>query len=216
MTCCGNGPCTDGINNFFSKKARKFLKRFKKRGLEKSQKNLVEGIHKAGINQKTILEIGCGVGYLHGELLKTGAKNATGIDISEEMLSYAKKYMQEIGFEKNTQYLAGDFVEVATKIQQADITILDKVICCYPEVENLVQKSILKTRQIYAYTLPRNKWWVKSPIFLVIKILKIFRSAFHPYFHEHDIINKKLENYQFSKIYQNHTFMWETYVFAKT
>jgi magnesium-protoporphyrin O-methyltransferase len=205
--------CINGIDDFFSKEAEKFLKRFKKRGLEKSQKNLVEGLLVAGVIDKTILEIGCGVGYLHSRLLLQGAKNATGVDISEEMLRCAKEYMKEIGLDKKTKYHRGDFVEISEKIGKVDITILDKVICCYPQVESLVEKSIQKTGKTYAFTLPRNKWWVKYPAFAVIRLLKLFRSNFHPYIHEHEIINRLLINSGFQKVYQNHTFIWETCVF---
>lgn len=215
MNCCSNIECKNGIDNFFSKEAEKFLKRFKKRGLEKSQKNLVHGLQESSIGGKSILEIGCGVGALHAELIKLGASAATGVDISEEMIRLAKVYMKEIGFEKKTNYHKGDFVEISANVNSADITILDKVICCYPEVANLVEQSIRKTRQVYAFTLPRNIWWVKYPVIAGIRFLKLFRPAFHPYFHEHEIVNNRLTGNGFNKIYQNHTFMWETYVFKK-
>jgi magnesium-protoporphyrin O-methyltransferase len=215
MNCCHNVSCTSGINDFFSKEAKKFLKRSKRRGLEKSQKNLVEGLLVAGIVDKTILEIGCGVGYLHSRLLIQGAKSASGIDISEEMLRYAKLFMKEIGLEARTKYHRGDFADISEEIEPAEITILDKVICCYPEVENLVEKSIGKTNSVYAFTLPRNAWWVRFGTIVVIGILKLFRSGFHPYFHEHNIINDRLVANGFKKIYQNQTIAWETYVFKK-
>ncbi|MDH4263639.1 MAG: class I SAM-dependent methyltransferase [Spirochaetia bacterium] len=215
MNCCNNVSCTNGIGDFFSKEAKKFLKRYKKKGLERSQKHLIEGLLNAGIDKKSILEIGCGVGYLHSRLLLQGAKSATGIDISEEMLRYAKEFMKEIGLEKETSYHTGDFVEISESIKKAEITILDKVICCYPEVESLVEKSIQKTDKVYAFTLPRNVSWVKYPVLIAIQILKIIRFNFHPYFHEHEVVNSRLIASGFKNIYQNHTFLWETYVFTK-
>jgi len=220
MNCCNKPSCANGvgansIGDFFSKEARNFLKRSKRRGLEKSQKNLVEGLSKAGISDKSILEIGCGVGYLHSRLLLGGARSAFGVDISEEMLRLAKMYMKELGLEDKTDYLQGDFAEISEAVKPSDILILDKVICCYPEVENLVEKSIAKTKSIYAFTLPRDAWWVKSGMTVVIRFLKLFGSKFHPYFHDHAIVNGRLANNGFTQIYHNQTLAWETYVFQK-
>ncbi|MDH4199301.1 MAG: class I SAM-dependent methyltransferase [Spirochaetia bacterium] len=214
MSCCGNN-CASGIDKFFSKEAARFLKRYKKKGLEKSQKNLFQGIQQTGISNQTILEIGCGVGYFHSQLIKAGAKKATGIDISKEMIGHAKNYMKEIGLDKRTDYHVGDFVEISEDIGSADITVLDKVICCYPDAEDLVEKSISRTKHVYAFTLPRDRWWIKYPIKLVVAVLKIFRSSFHPYFHEHSSIHSRLESGNFKMDYQNHVFFWETYVFIK-
>lgn len=214
MNCCSS-QCTKGIDKFFSKEASRFLKRYKKKGLEKSQKNLMAGIEKAGFHKKSLLEIGCGVGYFHAQLLEKGALKATGIDISHEMIRFAQNYMKEAGYEEKTHYHTGDFVELYPELEAADITILDKVICCYPDAGELVEKSISKTRKAYAFTLPREKWWVKYPVKGVIALFKLFRFSFHPYFHGHEEIQKSLAAKKFKKVYQGHDFFWETYVFAK-
>ena len=44
-----------------------------------------------GIADARLLEIGCGVGYLHQQLLRDGAQRALGVDISEEMLGQARE-----------------------------------------------------------------------------------------------------------------------------
>ncbi len=44
----------------------------------------------------------------------------------------------------------GDFVEVAGSIQPADIVTLDRVICCYPDVERLVGLSSQRATRLAA------------------------------------------------------------------
>lgn len=53
-------------------------------------------------------------------------------------------------------YLDGDFMELAEQISPQDITLLDKVFCCYPDALGLIQASAPLTRKIYAFTLPRD------------------------------------------------------------
>jgi len=70
MTCC---PHSLDAGKFFSRFARRTSKRFSKKGFEPSQKQLLEGIRKQGIDGASLLEIGCGVGALHQALLESGA-----------------------------------------------------------------------------------------------------------------------------------------------
>ena len=48
------------------------------------------------MNEHTVLDIGCGSGRFLVRSLELGAKTITGIDLSEEMLSIARHWLQEI------------------------------------------------------------------------------------------------------------------------
>jgi len=62
MSCCAHAG---SANRFFSFFARRYHKKYLKKGLEKTQLQLVSGLTQAGYKQSTLLEIGSGVGYLH-------------------------------------------------------------------------------------------------------------------------------------------------------
>ncbi|MEN8168473.1 MAG: class I SAM-dependent methyltransferase, partial [Pseudomonadota bacterium] len=64
--------------------------RFRLFGLEKTQRQLIQGIKQAGLDGAELLEIGCGPGYLHQALLQSGAAHATGVDLAEGMLAEAR------------------------------------------------------------------------------------------------------------------------------
>ena len=70
----------------FSLFARGSRKRLEKKGFEDSQRKLVEGLKQVGFDNATLLEIGCGVGYLHQSLLEQGALTAVGIDLAPKIL----------------------------------------------------------------------------------------------------------------------------------
>ncbi len=82
--CCAS---SGGIGKFFGHFARRYRRRYARRGLEPSQRHLVEGVSQVGYAGASLLEIGCGVGYLHQQLLREGAGRVLGVDISEEMLA---------------------------------------------------------------------------------------------------------------------------------
>ncbi|MDZ7345044.1 MAG: methyltransferase domain-containing protein [candidate division KSB1 bacterium] len=216
MTCCApTSSNLEGTNQFFNTQARRMEKYFRKKGLRKEQRYLVEGIRRNGIDHGKILEIGCGVGGLHLSLLKDGAGQATGFDISEKMIETARRLAAEMGLQERTQYWQGDFVARHDQAPLADITILDKVICCYENVSALIAYSAGKTRRIYAVSYPRESALVRRVMQASIFFLKLFRMPFHPYYHPPEQIQKWIIAEGFEKIYEQETFIWLIQVYQR-
>lgn len=139
MTCCA--AINQDTGRLFSRFAAWHRLRFRLFGFERTQRQLLGGIRQAGIGGATLLEIGCGPGYLHRSLLRMGAERATGVDLSAGMLEIARAGAAAEGLAGRTDYLQGDFTQMADQIADADVVILDKVICCYPDWLALVSRS---------------------------------------------------------------------------
>jgi magnesium-protoporphyrin O-methyltransferase len=211
MNCC----TLEGTDKFFNAQAGRYKKYFQKKGLHKEQKYLVEGIRRSGMQDAEILEIGCGIGGLHLSLLKDGAAKATGFDISEKMIGTARKLSAEMGLQERTQYRHGDFVAMHDGAPAADVTILDKVICCYEDVSELIAHSTAKTRRIYAVSYPRQNPFVRLVFKATKFFLKLFRQAFHPYYHEPKQIQSCIVEAGFEKVYEKETMVWLVQVFRR-
>jgi len=213
MTCCC--PHSNSANRFFSFFAGRYRRRFEKKGFEPSQKQLIEGLEQAGYSNSTIIEIGSGVGHLHQTLLEQGAASAVGVDLASKMIVEAKHWAVERGLRDRTQYVEGDFMEIKAQISAADITILDKVVCCYPDADGLVHASLTKTRRVYALTYPRNRWYVRAVMGITGAVMKILGSDFRPYVHDPEMIEAWVKAEGFSKEYQNTNLVWLTQVYSK-
>lgn len=159
--------------------------------------------------------MGSGVGYLHQVLLEQGAKSAVGIDFSQEMLNEASNWAAEKNLTDRTEYIQGDFIELLDKVQPADVTILDKVVCCYPFAELLVNSSITKTKKVYALTYPRKRWFIQATVAISAFFLKLVGSSFRPYVHNPADIEKWIVDKGFMKTDQTQTFIWLTQVYQK-
>lgn len=211
MSCC----CHAGAaGRFFSFMARHYRRRYLKKGLEKSQKQMVEGLQEAGIDNATLLEIGSGVGFLHQYLLALGAGSAVGIDFSIKMLDEARKFASEQGFENRTEYIDGDFVDICEGLNDADVLILDKVVCCYPDAETLINKSLGKTRRIYALTYPRNRWLIHLGLVLGNLAFWLIRSDFRSYLHNPKRIEAWIKAAGFEIVHQDQTAAWKTQIWV--
>lgn len=211
MDCCS----VQDTNKFFSHWSRTYLKRFRRKGLAKEQKFLVQGITQASLHDKTILEIGSGIGSLHLNLLQQGAISAVGVDIAEGMIEKARSLATDLGLEARTRYYVGDFVTMNGEIPESDITILDKVVCCYEEVDKLFEKSIAKTKEIYALSFPRDTLVIKFLFKTQIVVSTLFRFSFRPYWHNWEGICQKVLSHNFDEIYRNKTIIWTIRVYQK-
>lgn len=213
MSCCC--PHSRSGGRLFSFFARSYRKRFTKKGFEPSQQQLIAGLEQAGYKDSTLLEIGSGVGYLHQVLLEQGAKSAVGIDFSQEMLSEAINWAAEKNLTDCTQYIQGDFIELLEQISPADVTVLDKVVCCYPHAEQLVNSSVEKTKRVYALTYPRNRWFIRTLVNISALLFKLVGSDFRPYVHSPESIEAWITQAGFKKAFQDHTFIWVSQVYKK-
>lgn len=162
-----------------------------------------------------MLEVGSGVGYLHQVLLEQGAKNAVGIDLAADMLKEAENWANEKGLADRTEYIQGDFIELLDQVEPADVTVLDKVVCCYPHAELLVNNSITKTKRVYALTYPRNRWFIKIAMDIGAIGLKLIGSDFRSFVHNPNDIERWISDAGFKKTYQQQTFIWLTQVYEK-
>jgi 2-polyprenyl-3-methyl-5-hydroxy-6-metoxy-1,4-benzoquinol methylase len=215
MTCCTSDAALHGTNKFFSKHSNRYLKQFRKKGLAKEQKRLVEGIELSPVAGKSILEIGCGVGGLHLTMLKHGAASAVGIDISEGMLEGAKQLSKELGCESHTQYFLGDIAEMNGKIAGADIVVLDKVVCCYENLNKLLEISLSKANGTYALSFPASNVLVKISFYGLISLGKLLRWQFRPYWHDWGKMIDTIRENGFGPVYSESTFFWSIYVFRR-
>lgn len=213
MNCCGP---TEPIGNFFSRFANLTSKKFMKKGLEKEQKQLMRCLERVGFKNHSILEIGCGVGSFHMTMLDSGASKAVGVDISDKMLDKARSLAKKMGKEDKTDYKLGDFVNIEENIQTADITILDKVVCCYPNPKELVKKSTSKTAKIYALTLPRKNHLTRIVFGSMAVLLWIVRSGFRPYVHDPEDVQDWIQEGGFSKVQEESNSFWMSQVYVRS
>jgi SAM-dependent methyltransferase len=210
-SCCHS----ESGSKFFSLFARSYRKRFEKKGFEESQKQLLAGLDQIGYSDATLLDIGCGVGHLHLSLLEQGAGAAAGIDLSPKMLSEAKEWAEERGHGDDVDYFEGDFMEIAADVAAADVCLLDKVVCCYPDAQGLINKSIAKTRRAYALTYPRDRWFVRLGTRVWNSVFWMVRSDFRSFVHDPVQIENWIADCGLEKRFEDQTASWLTQVYVR-
>jgi magnesium-protoporphyrin O-methyltransferase len=213
MSCCC--PHDRSASRLFSWFAPSYCRRFKKRGLEPSQRQLLGALERVGFERASLLEIGCGVGHLHQTLLERGASRAVGIDLAPGMIEAARAWAAERGLAARTDYRVGDFMDQAQELEAADVVLLDKVLCCYPDARGLVRRSLAKTSKVYAVTYPRRCWYVRLGLALGSFALWLMRSDFRAYLHDPREIEAWIRDAGFEKRHEARTWVWLTQIFTR-
>jgi 2-polyprenyl-3-methyl-5-hydroxy-6-metoxy-1,4-benzoquinol methylase len=213
--CCTTNPMKEGANSFFSKYAGMYARRFRKHGLERVQRLLLEGVRNEGVFGRDVLDIGCGVGALHLTLLKEGAATSMGVDMSEGMIDRARKLSGELGVAGRAAYVVGDFVEVADTLGESDVTLLDKSVCCYEDVDVLVGSSTAKTKRIYALSHPKQNLFMELAFKSHIAFARFFKWKFHPFWHDWKKLREDIQRRGFELAYSSSTLMWQVLVFRR-
>lgn len=211
-TCCASNADT---GRFFSRFAGLYHWRFRLFGFEKTQRQLIEGIRAAGFAGAELLEVGCGAGHLHQHLLEEGAARALGVDLSAAMLTMARTQASARGLEQCTRYRRGDFVQIADDLRPADITILDKVVCCYPDWQTLLDATLKTTRRVCALTYPRDRSTTRAGVRLMGFGLRLVGCCYQPYLHDPKQIQTRIHEHGFHRTYHALTASWVTEVYCR-
>ena len=214
--CCTTNPIQEGANSFFSKFAGTYARRFRRKGLERVQKLLLDGVRREQVIGRDVLDIGCGVGALHLTLLKEGAGRAMGIDMSEAMIATARQFSRDLGVSDRAEYVVGDFVGVAETIRDSDVTLLDKSVCCYEDLEALVKASTAKTKRMYALSHPKQNLFMEIAFKGHIAFARLFKWKFHPFWHDWTKLKETIQRLGFELVYSDSTPMWQVLVFRRT
>src|SRR6185436_20460433 len=170
----------------------KQLKRFRRHGAEGTTRALVSLLRQRNVQGATILDIGGGVGAIHHELLDAGAERAVHVDASAPYIHGARDEASRRGHSERVEFVYGDFVTAAETIPAADVVTLDKVICCYPAMEQLVAASASHARRLYGAVFPRDRWFLRFGFRVMNLFFWLRRSAFRTYLHSPEAIDAAL------------------------
>jgi len=145
---------------------------------------MVDEVAARGVDGASVLEVGGGVGAIELELMRAGARAATVVELSEAYDSEARALLAESGLEGRIERRHGDFVAAEQQIDPADVVVMHRVVCCYPDVDALVGAAARHARRLLAMSFPRETWWAKAGAWVVnlwCKSVWDFESFVHPH-----------------------------------
>ncbi len=208
--CCGIEE------HFDRKKVAKELQQYRDEGPEKTTQVLIDALRAEGVSEMTLLDIGGGIGALQHELLRAGVGSCINVEASSAYIEAAKEEAQRQGHAESMEHQYGDFVDLAADIRQCDIVTMDRVICCYHDVEGLVEKSSALAGKLYGLVYPLNNRKVRFLGVLENLSYLLRRSSFRFFVHPTEFVEDIVRRKGFERLFYQEVGMWQIVVFGRS
>jgi len=180
MDCCDASVYDD---TFDARRAGDRLRDYRRNGPNGWTRRLIDGLASGGVDGLTVLDIGAGVGAVHHALLAAGAATAVDVDASGPYIATARAEAERRGLAGRVTYHKGDVVALAPGLRRADLVALDRVVCCYPDMEALVRVAAGRTRRRLGMVLPRDDAWIRAGVNVSNRWSALRRDRFRVHVH---------------------------------
>jgi 2-polyprenyl-3-methyl-5-hydroxy-6-metoxy-1,4-benzoquinol methylase len=212
MDCCE----PSGYRHLFNtKEATGKLKRYLKNGTNTVATRLVGSLVSDGVEEQTIIDVGCGIGMLYTELIEQGAKSATGVEISDGYTKSANQLHELKGVSDRVTRVILDFAEAGDTVAPADIVVLDRVVCCYPDWEKLLTSVSEHATGRVAFSFPRETLRSRLGMNFFNLWLRIRKVDFQAFVHPIDQMLALMETKGFTKTFDTHSPQWRGVVLER-
>ena len=197
---------------FGAKQARRDARRYRKRGLDPTARLMVE---QAGeVDGATVLEVGGGVGAIGIELLKRGASQVTNVELSSEYDEEARQLAREFGLEECIERHTGDFTR--NGVSPADVVALHRVVCCYPDYDELLGAASAHARRALVFSFPRETWWWCLGLRVLNSLMRLRRREFRAYVHPVRNLLAVPADHGFVRTFEHEGHVWRMAAFRRT
>lgn len=207
--CCGLE------RQFDDRHAERNLRRFRRKGPAKATRWLLEAVAGDGVEGRTFLDVGGGVGAIQHELMARGAAGGTHADAAPAFLRAARGEAEAQGYADRVRYVDGDFVERAPELPPADMVTLDRVVCCYPDMPALLGAAAPLARRTLGLVLPRGGSLARFGVGLVNLIQRLRRHPFRVFAHDPSEVEAVVESHGLAKRFERAGVVWRVLVFTR-
>jgi hypothetical protein len=212
-SCFGFGNTAD--EHFNADKVTKELAQYRRKGPGPTTRRLRDGLVSAGLREGTLLDIGGGLGILSLELLDAGFSRAVVVDASSAYLAAASEEATRRGRSASTEFRHGNFLMVAGQLAPSSVVTLDRVVCCYPSYEPLLEQALPLARTGFAMSYPRDRWFVRVGIWFENATRRRKGKPFRTFVHPPSDMMRIIQGAGFRLASRSRTLAWSCDVFVK-
>lgn len=216
MPSCCCSPFESAANQQFDqKKVAQELKRYREKGPGPTTRMLADGIAQSGALSGTVLDVGSGVGGLTFALLDGGATSAVAVDASTAYVGAARDEAVRRGQANAIRVVHADFVDMAPQLPSASIVTLDRVVCCYPSCEPLLEAALGHAERCLALSYPRDVWYMRLGMTLENGQRWLARNNFRTFVHPIAKIEATIRRAGFRLSRRRRTWTWSADIYLR-
>lgn len=183
--------------------------------------SLLDAITEAGVADRTVLDVGCGIGDLAIEVVARGGASGTGYDLSPKAIDQARRLAASREVGDRMRFEVGDGAKL--DLPAADIVVINRVVCCYPDTANLLDHTLGAARSVFAMTAPVSKgptgWWNRlwsSLENVGYRLRPAKYGGFRVFIHDLDRIDERIREAGFRRTrHERRRVVWDLAVYTR-
>jgi magnesium-protoporphyrin O-methyltransferase len=209
--------CTPkGYRTIFSdRSAQSEAKRYRRRGLDGTSRRIFNLVTGRGVEGKTLLEVGGGIGAIEIELLKAGMAQAVNVELTPTYEATARDLVGEAGLANRVERKVMDFTEAGQDVGKADVVVMNRVLCCYPDMPKLAAAAAEHAGDLLVVSFPNNRWWTQLGLSFGNFGFGLFRIQFRLFLHPPEMILAAVERHGFRTASNNRGLLWQVAAFER-
>jgi predicted RNA methylase len=209
--------CHPAYAEFFSEKqARADAKRYRRHGPDTQSRQIIAFLSDRPLEGSTILEVGGGIGVIQRELLTAGAERTVSVELSPQYETIAAELLAEVHLEERAERLIGDFVEMNGSLPVADAVVMNKVVCCYPDMPAMIGAAAAHARDRIVLAMPRDLLPFRIAISVANLFLRLRRNAFRGFVHSRAALLDEAARHGFTLTEERRGLIWNVMLLERT
>jgi magnesium-protoporphyrin O-methyltransferase len=194
---------------FNARFARRAANRYRRRGLDRTERRIAEFVRDRGVAGVTVLEIGGGVGEIGIDLVKAGAARARNLELSPAYEAEARRLAEEAGIQDRVDWRIHDIAEGPDTVEAADVVVLHRVVCCYPDYERLLGIAARHSRHVLVFSYPPRNSLSRAYFAAFNLVLRLVGSTFRGFVHPPAAMLATVEGQGLRLAYEHHGPIWQ-------
>lgn len=211
--CCDPRRYEDVFGDGF---ARKVAKHYRRKGLGRTERRMLRFLEQQSIEGATVLEIGGGLGEMQVELLRRGAVHATNLELARTYESQAGRLLEEQGLTgKVTRRLGVDIAQDGEQVERADIVVLHRVVCCYPDYQQLLAAAGRHANRLLVFSHPPRNAASRAFVAAGNLLLRLSGRDFRAFTHPPRAMADAVAGTGLAPAYHHRGLVWQVAGFAR-
>jgi hypothetical protein len=134
--------------------------------------------------------------------------SAVGVDLSAAYVAAAAQEAARRGRSDSTRFVQADFLDVAGELPIADVDMLDRVVCCYPDYERLLAESLRHADRHLGISYPQDFWYVRAWFGIQNVGRQLGGNPFRTFVHSASLMESVIRRAGFSLLSRGFTRTW--------